>query len=230
MAKKKSVPKKSPAKPTAKQQDYIHGLTEQVKKNLASGKYRRTKKELNALEDNRENLARSNRELGWEKRKLKSELRKRLPAEAKQAIREQIEDAEFQADKNRSKSEKIANQIQMGKGKKFFFEVDLSGFSKERWGKKRNIYRISSEQFKKKTPGEIEAQLLRAWRDSIHEALQTEKRPKVRKGLKKLLTPVEQNIKVAEGKELIDVLAKAEYPILMDLDEEEIEFFITGAK
>ncbi len=230
MANKKPAQKKSTPKASAKEQDYIHGLTEQVKSNLKAGKYKRTKAEIKSFQKGRADLATENRKLGWEKRKLNKELKKRLPAEAKEAIRSQIEDAEFTSARNRAKSAKIANQIQMGKGKKFFFEVDLSGFSKERWGKKRPVYRVSSEQFEKRTPGEIEAQLLRAWRDSINEALKTEKRPKVREGLKKLLTPVEQNIKVAEGEEMVDVLAKADYPILIDLDEEEIEFFITGAK
>jgi len=230
VAKKKPAPKKSPAQPTAKQQDYIHGLTEQVKANLKSGKYKRTKAEIKTLEEGRKNLASKNRELGWEKRRLRAELKKRLPAAAKAAIKDQLEEAEFETSKNRAKSAKIANQVQMGKGKEFFFEVDLSGFHKERWGKKRPVYRISSKQFEKKAPGEIEAQLLRAWKASIHEALKTEKRPKVIAGLKKLLNPVEKNINIAEGKKVTDIPGEKPYPIIVDFDEEEIDLFITGAK
>ncbi len=209
-------------------QNYIHDLTKVIKKNLKEGAYKKKPKQIKQLEAEKSEIIKDNRILGWDKRKLRKEREiPDLPKKAIRAIDEQINELE----QDYQSTATIDNEIAMAKGQPFYFNISLSGFTKVRWGKKRDTFNVKSTQFEKREPGQIEAALLRLWESSIEEGIETDKRPTVVAGLTKLLVPIEQNLDVAEG--VLDVetmIEKEKYPILIDMADEIVKIYITGAK
>ncbi len=216
------------------EQGYIHDLTKVIKKNLKEGAYKKTPKQIKQLESQKSEVIKENRILGWEKRKLRKEREiPGLPKKAITAIDERIKEIKEEYRPLNVITDKYVtnNEISMAKGQPFYINISLSGFTKERWGKKRDSYNVKSTQFEKRAPGEIEAALLRLWKSSVEEGIETDKRPTVVKGLTKLLVPIEENLNVAEG--ILDIetmIEKEKYPIMIHIIDDMVKIYITGAK
>ena len=215
------------------EQGTVLDLSREVKKQLQDKSQKETRKEVNALRREKKQIITQNRKLGWAKRRVKKEIYKKGQTKVEiktnltklKNLEEQYQDPAI-----------LQNEINMKSGKDFYYLVDLGDSAKiqETWGKKRNIFKIGSKQFQKRTPGEIELTLLRRWKRSLQKGIEEEENEKIRKGLEKLLSPIEKNIQVLTGEiEEEDVEAeikKEDYPIFTDITGENISIFLSGTR
>ena len=201
-------------------QDTILNLSRRIKQLLEDGDFEGTKESIKRVEIAKQERITENKERPWKIKKLRKQLQK---GELKKMEAKEILAQINFLEKDYKSPENLQNIIDKQEGNPFHFNIRLSGFRTELWGKKRGTLRVSSEEFKDRPIWTIERRLLIHWARALEDGIESVESDQQREGLQGILDSVIGHIQVIDGELSMDQLdeylrAKKLYPIYVYID------------